>query len=71
MAAARPCRDVLQILGAIRRSQFKELSVPTLMARKLKHSVFSAGFHVLDVLGAGLVTAVPSTSGLLLRCKDK
>lgn len=55
------------ILGALRRSRYKELSERNVQGLDLKGSALSPAFHVADLVGAKEVLAVDTAAGRFLR----
>ncbi|XP_065832920.1 inactive serine/threonine-protein kinase 19-like [Oscarella lobularis] len=54
-------------LRAIRSTKYKEIMREELTERKIGACKLGMTYHVLDLVGADLVTRIPTTSGTLLR----
>ncbi|KAM8953657.1 winged helix repair factor 1 [Pelodytes ibericus] len=59
------------LLAQIQRSRYKEVLLTDLAARRSPRSLcLGMEYHIHDIIGAGLVDCVPTTSGTLLRLSD-
>lgn len=60
------------ILGMIRRTKYKEVLQSDMQSRKKMSDIkFGYEYHIHDIIGAGLVDCVSTSSGILLRLADK
>ncbi|XP_037331790.1 inactive serine/threonine-protein kinase 19-like [Pungitius pungitius] len=59
------------VLGMVKKSKYSEVLQAELEERRTtSHVKFHMKYHIHDIVGAGLVESIPTTSGTLLRFVD-
>lgn len=59
-----------ELLGILRRAPYQEMLIEKLELRTLKKSVFTAQWHVRDVVGGGVAETVATSMGTLVRLRE-
>lgn len=58
-----------EVLGVLKRAPYCEMPLRELEMRSLKKSIFTAQWHVRDIVGSGVASTLPTTAGTLVRLK--
>ncbi|KAL1918661.1 uncharacterized protein VTP21DRAFT_2683 [Calcarisporiella thermophila] len=61
----------VEILRMLKRRQYKEILQKQFEEKKIRASVFSHEFHLLDLIGSGRVEIIDTTMGKLIRLTRK
>lgn len=59
-----------ELLAILRRAPYQEMLIDKLELRTLKKSVFTAQWHVRDVVGGGVAETVATSLGTLVRLRE-
>lgn len=57
----------LQITKTLKAAQYREMTLPNLENRTLKNTIFTAQWHVRDLVGSGVISTVSTSIGTLVR----